>query len=249
MAGIKLTPLAMGLFFLAQRDWKALIWMATGFAATVATGFLITVEGSRYFWTEGLFSTSRVGNDEDMYSVTLRAFSQRLGLADDGATLVWIVLSVGTILCGYVATRRLLASSETVAAIGVVSTVMLMISPISWFHHWVWFILLLPSLALPPHPTPAHVTRRMRQGAVALYVLFLVSSLTMSLLYYGTIQGQGPWWMELLSSVWIVAAVAAIAAITKTAKKSSPVTPVGPSDQGRKAMTTSAPVPCPAGSP
>lgn len=221
VAGVKLTPLAMGLFFLAQRDWKAILWMGIGFFGSIAAGFFITAKGSVYFWTEALFTTSRVGNDADMYTVTLKAFSQRLGLSDQGASFAWIGLSLVTIVLGYLATRRLLASGEVVAAVGVVATVMLMISPISWFHHWVWFILLLPALALPAHAIqrPARLWKQV--GAAGLYLLFLASSFTMSILYYGTIQGQGPWWMELLSSIWMFVAIAAITTITTTIRTSS----------------------------
>lgn len=38
-AGIKLTPLAFGLYFLVRRDFKALGWMAAGFLGTIAVAW------------------------------------------------------------------------------------------------------------------------------------------------------------------------------------------------------------------
>lgn len=219
-AGVKLTPLALGLFFLAQRDFKALLWMAAGFFGSVAAGFTISAEGSVYYWTEALWTASRVGTVDDMYNATLRSFTLHLGLPEHAATALWIALSLAAVLCGYGAIRRLLAAGELLAAVGAAALVMLVISPISWYHHWVWFILLLPALISPPEHVSRLARRRMRVGAAGLYALFLTSSYTMSLVYFGRIQGHGPWWMELLSSIWLFAAIAAAATITKDARPS-----------------------------
>lgn len=148
-AGVKLTPLALGLFFLAQRDFKALLWMAAGFFGSVAAGFIISAEGSVYYWTEALWTASRVGTVDDMYNAALRSFTLHLGLPEHAATALWAALSLAAVISGYAAIRRLLAASEQLAAVGVAALVMLIISPISWYHHWVWFILLLPALAFP----------------------------------------------------------------------------------------------------
>jgi len=228
-AGVKLTPLALGLFFLAQRDFKALAWMAVGFFGSVAVGFIISAEGSVYYWTEALITPSRVGTVDDMYNLTLRSFTQHLGLAEHTATILWGALSLTTVIGGYAAIRRLLAAGEQIAAAGVAALAMLMISPISWYHHWVWFILLLPALICPPEHVSRLGRRRMRIVAAALYILFLASSYAMSLAYFGHIQGHGPWWMELLSSIWLFAAITAAAVITKNASPSLRAPLGGPS--------------------
>ena len=221
-AGVKLTPLAFGLYFLAQRDWKALFWMATGFLGSAAVGFGINFQGSVYYWTNAVFSPSRVGTGDDMYNVSLRSFTQHLGLPEYPAAVLWVALSLAAIACGYVAIRRLQESREVLAAIGVAALVMLAISPISWYHHWVWFILLLPALVFPSRSVPRPALHRMRIGAGILYVLFLLSSYALSLVLYGRIQGYGPWWLELLSSIWMVAAAVSAAVITATAARFPP---------------------------
>ena len=40
-AGIKLTPLAFGLYFLVRRDFKALGWMAVGFFGSIASAWAL----------------------------------------------------------------------------------------------------------------------------------------------------------------------------------------------------------------
>lgn len=215
-AGVKLTPLAMGLYFAARKDWRAVLWMGTGFFGSVGIGFALTWQGAVHYWTEALFSTTRVGNDDDMYSLTLRAFTQRLGLSDGSAAALWAVLCLAVICGGYAAVRTLLAANDPLSAVGVTALVMLVISPISWFHHWVWFVLLIPALVFPPGVSRRR-KRRLRCGAGFLYLLFLFSSLTLSLAHSGTIRGWGPWWLELASSVWMLAAIAAAGIITVNA--------------------------------
>ncbi|MBF4994376.1 DUF2029 domain-containing protein [Arthrobacter gandavensis] len=217
-AGVKLTPLAMGLFFAAQKDWKAVLWLGIGFFGSVAAGFALTLQGSVRYWTEALFSTTRVGNDDDMYSLTLRAFTQRLGLSDGSAAALWAVLSLAAACGGYAAIRKLLAAQDRLSAVGIAALVMLVISPISWFHHWVWFVLLVPALVFPPGVSRRR-KRRLWCGAGSLYLLFLFSSLTLSLAQSGTIRGWGPWWLELVSSVWMFAAIAAAGVITVNAAR------------------------------
>lgn len=217
-AGVKLTPLAMGLYFAAQKDWRAVLWLGIGFFGSVAIGFALTLQGSVRYWTEALFSTTRVGNDDDMYSLTLRAFTQRLGLSDGSAAVLWAVLAVAAVCGGYAAIRVLLAAKDRVSAVGVTALVMLVISPISWFHHWVWFVLLIPALVFPPGVSQRR-QRRLRYGAGMLYLLFLFSSLTLSLAHSGTIRGWGPWWLELVSSVWMFAAIAAAGIIVVNAAR------------------------------
>ena len=60
-AGIKLTPLVFGLYFLVRKDWRGLLNMGAGFASTVLIGFLLRPAESLQFWLEILPDTSRIG--------------------------------------------------------------------------------------------------------------------------------------------------------------------------------------------
>ena len=225
-AGIKLTPLAMGLYFLVQRDWKSIAWMGLGFMGTVGVGFALTPSGSVHYWTEAIFATSRVGNDADMYSVTLNSFSQHLGLSVAGSSYLWIGLCIVTIALGYYAIKQLLEAGETVAAVGATAIVMLMISPISWYHHWVWFILLIPAMLFPSESPTRRGSRLSPTYACAYYIVFIFSSYSFSIAYFGSIRGTGPWWMEILSSVWIFVSVFAVALLVTITTRRGPATMV-----------------------
>jgi alpha-1,2-mannosyltransferase len=60
-AGIKLTPLVFGLYFLMRKDWRGLLNMGAGFAFTVLLGWLIRPAESLQFWFQTLADTSRIG--------------------------------------------------------------------------------------------------------------------------------------------------------------------------------------------
>ncbi len=49
-AGIKLTPLVFGLYFLMRKDWRGLLNMGAGFAGTVLLGWLLRPAESLQFW-------------------------------------------------------------------------------------------------------------------------------------------------------------------------------------------------------
>ena len=60
-AGIKLTPLVFGLYFLMRKDWRGLLNMGAGFASTVLLGWLLRPAESLQFWLQILPDTSRIG--------------------------------------------------------------------------------------------------------------------------------------------------------------------------------------------
>jgi hypothetical protein len=54
------------------------------------------------------------------------------------ATVLWIVLSAATLGCGVVLLRRRGVEAYPAETILVLALVELLISPISWTHHWSW---------------------------------------------------------------------------------------------------------------
>ncbi|BBE23734.1 hypothetical protein MN0502_26170 [Arthrobacter sp. MN05-02] len=62
-AGIKLTPLVFGLYFLVRGEWKQLFTMAGGFFGTIALGFLLLPAESATYWLQMLRDTGRIGGE------------------------------------------------------------------------------------------------------------------------------------------------------------------------------------------
>lgn len=117
--------------------------VATGaFLATVALPALVLPGASRRFWTETLFHAERVGNAEDTANQSLHGVLARaLHTGDPGGWAT--VLSVAVALLGLgVAVTALLSGPRLpyapAWAASACAVTALLVSPVSWSHHWVW---------------------------------------------------------------------------------------------------------------
>ncbi|GAA3768560.1 hypothetical protein GCM10022403_000220 [Streptomyces coacervatus] len=141
-AAIKLTPAVfIGLLLLARR-WRAAA-VATAVTAG-ATAFAAWVDpgASRFYWTEALWDTSRVGRLDYVSNQSLQGILARLGDSDRKvwALAVLVVLGIWTWR-----TLQAVAAADWPAAFALTGLTACLVSPITWVHHLVW---LLPSFAV-----------------------------------------------------------------------------------------------------
>lgn len=138
--GIKLTPLALGLVFLKQRDWRAVVGVAAGFGTSVGAGWLALSAESRQFWFTSAVDAGRVGNVTYVGNSSLLAIVQRvLAQGDHVGSAIWFALVALTTISAFLLIPGQLDTLSRVKAAGIAACVMLLISPITWTHHWVWF--------------------------------------------------------------------------------------------------------------
>ena len=157
-AAIKITPLAMLLYFLVRREWKQIATaLLSAVAATLlAAAFrweafveffsstLLDMGSGRDFGvgTEYQSNSSIKGAIQRMYPSIepMEANGLTIGLAWIAASLIVIVVAAWLIkrLCE----KHLLVDAQLVTALTV-----LLISPVSWSHHWVWLTLIIPVFA------------------------------------------------------------------------------------------------------
>jgi alpha-1,2-mannosyltransferase len=141
-AAVKLTPaLFIGLLLLARR------WRAAGVATGVAVGAtafaaLVAPDASRFYWTEAMWDTTRVGRLDYVSNQSVQGVLARLG---EPGRAVWAA-AVLLILCVWaVRARRAVAAGDWTAAFALTGLTACLVSPITWVHHLVW---LLPSFAV-----------------------------------------------------------------------------------------------------
>ena len=207
-AGIKLTPLAFGLVFLARRDWRSLAWLGASFISTVAVGWFLAPRESAIFWLGALFDASRVGATADLYNVSLNSIVAQSGMAEGLQRPVWVLASLAVIAVGYLAIRRADDDGDPVRAIAANAVVMLAISPISWFHHWVWIALVFPAGWVLAR-RQAGMPRAAGRALLALLVpVMMFSSITVTLTLTGTVSGEGPLPLRLFTGLGVVLPVA-----------------------------------------
>ncbi|MFC3895796.1 glycosyltransferase 87 family protein [Lentzea rhizosphaerae] len=142
-AGVKLVPAISGLYFLATRRWAAAAWSVVAFAVSVGLGFLVDFGQAKRYWFELLFDPSRVGPLATAHNQSLRgALSRTLGY-DVGMTWPWLIAAVvSVVLCCY-ALRSAVRAGDALIGVVAVQFLGLLLSPISWDHHWVWVAPLL----------------------------------------------------------------------------------------------------------
>ncbi|WP_232223528.1 glycosyltransferase 87 family protein [Arthrobacter sp. FB24] len=166
-AGIKLTPLVFGLYFLMRKDWRGLFNMAGGFAFTVLLGWLVRPPESFRFWLEILPDTSRIGGAGYVDNLSLKGALLHFGVPEAGVTVPWLLLSLLVTGTGAMVIKAASDQGARVVAISATALTMLLISPVSWSHHWVWMAAVLPAFAWTLRETPhRHRATRWLMGGV-----------------------------------------------------------------------------------
>ncbi|MFT3661347.1 MAG: glycosyltransferase 87 family protein [Gordonia sp. (in: high G+C Gram-positive bacteria)] len=137
---IKLTPAGFLLFFLLRRDRRALVTTVAAALASIGAAWWIAPGDSREYWFSTLAETGRIGAPYFAGNQSLKGLVFRLGLAESTSTILWLGLSALAVVLAAVWMRRLLADDDPVTALLVNAGVILLISPVSWTHHWVWVV-------------------------------------------------------------------------------------------------------------
>ena len=139
-AAVKLTPAAFVLFFLLRRDWRAAATAAGSFAAATGAAFALDRRDSVQYWTHVVTATSRPGNPAFAANQALTGLIARAGLDPQARAgmIAWLALSAAVIAVTVPGMRRALAAAEPAWALSLNAFAALLISPISWTHHWVW---------------------------------------------------------------------------------------------------------------
>ncbi|CCH28158.1 mannosyltransferase [Actinosynnema sp. NPDC047251] len=139
-AGIKLTPAITGLYFLVTRNFKAAAWSIAAFGGTVGLGYLLSARQSNQFWFELLGDATRVGPVGSAINQSLRgALSRTVGYDVQTGPIFLVGALVAVGLAAW-ALHSAVRAKDTLAMLVAVQFLGLLVSPISWSHHWVWAI-------------------------------------------------------------------------------------------------------------
>lgn len=170
-AAIKVTPLIFLAMPLLERDWKAVARGLGALAGTTGLTWLFWPSATKTYWTHDLFAAKRVGNVASVGNQSLNGLLHRWPFPSDGQTGILLVLVAATVVMGLFVAHRCLADDRRPAALFALALVGLLISPISWSHHWVWVAL------IPPLVVTDRGFLGRRSVTTALWVLFAVTIL------------------------------------------------------------------------
>ncbi|WP_018540327.1 glycosyltransferase 87 family protein [Streptomyces sp. MspMP-M5] len=206
-AGIKLTPAIFAVYLLITGRVKAALTALAGFAVSVLLGALVLPEATVDFWTRRMFETQRVGKVWIVDNQSLQGLLARLLHTTDPG-LWWLAAAAVTGAAGLWIARRVFVR-RGLDLWGVLATAVtaLLVSPISWSHHWVWCIPLLAALI-------AHARRAAWRWALVAAVTVAFTARSMWALYHrGTLALHFDWWRQLLAAPYPALGLALLAAL------------------------------------
>jgi alpha-1,2-mannosyltransferase len=167
-AAIKLTPAIFLVYFLLRRDYRAALMTVLGAALATGAGFLVAPAESLRYFSGGLSGTSGVSGSPFITNETFQAVLVRAGFEGLTMKMIWLVLSVLTLLLASSAIRR----GEPALAMVVTAGVGLLVSPTSWSHHYAWIV---PALMVTAVAAWRHRSSLWASVTVVLTVVFILS--------------------------------------------------------------------------
>ena len=216
---LKLTPAVFLLYFVLRRDGRAAMTAMASFVAATLLGFALAWRDSCEYWTATVGHTERIGNATLNTNQNAAGALARLGLSDGVHFVLWTLACLGALALTVWAVRRVLRADEPTLALVLVALFGLVVSPVSWSHHWVWA---LPTVIVT-------TVLAYRRGSIALAA---VAAAGVALILWPPIdllpehrEAAAAWWRQLfgMSYVWWALALIAIAGLTVSRRPVSPL--------------------------
>lgn len=208
-AGVELTPaLFIAYLLLTGRpgDVRAGLTALASLIGTMLLGALVLPRSSLDFWTLRVFETSRPGEAWSADNQSLQGlFARALHTPEPGVG--WAVACVVITFAGlWLARRAVVRVGHGAWGVPAIALTALLVSPVSWSHHWVWCVPLLAVLL---------AEGRWRTAAV---VALVFSARTFLLVpHEGWAELQLSWWQQVLASPYPLLALAVLAALAYAA--------------------------------
>ena len=164
-AGIKLTPLIFIPYLLVARKFRQAAMVLAGFVFTVLLGFAILPKDSTKWWFDGLFAQAkRTGFTGWAGNQSLDGLITRLAGSIHAGEPAWIAAALLVAAAGSVCAGLLDRKGHAMLGLLMAALTGLLISPISWDHHWVWIV---PGAVVAAHYAAVAWRRGARRAAAA----------------------------------------------------------------------------------
>jgi alpha-1,2-mannosyltransferase len=212
-ASVKLTPAVGGLYLLATRQWRAAAWAVATAAAAAALAWCGAPRESARYWSVLVTDTRRVGPVWSVRNQSLRGALSRLLGQDTAALLAYgVALALVTVAAAW-AVRAAVRRHDLLGALVAVELYGLLVSPVSWSHHWIWC---LPAMIWLAHGPLGQ--RLLSRVTLAVWALVTVTRVVPSLIRAEDHQvhpGAYPASLAWPGCVYAVCAVLTLAAVAR----------------------------------
>jgi alpha-1,2-mannosyltransferase len=208
-AGIKLIPAIFVIYLLFTRRFRAALTAAVAFMVTVAVGFVVMPASSAHFWNGTFLNPGRISPVQNPENQSLSgALARTLHTVNPGH--IWLPLAVIVALIGLALATYAQRHGDEAAGFSLCAITGLLVSPISWTHHWV--------IAVPAVLIASFVIYRNKAGKPAARSLSIVA--LVGLLIIGWVRlardTPGSQWLHLPmlspvdSDIYVIAGLAAL---------------------------------------
>lgn len=220
---LKLTPAVFLLYFALRRDGRAALTAGVSFAAASLVGVALAPRDSWEYWSATVRDTDRIGSAALNTNQNIAGSLARLGLGETTHFLLWTLACLFVLALTVWAVRRVLPAGEPTMALMCVALFGLVVSPVSWSHHWVWALPTVLTLAVLAYRRMSVTLGLLSAAGVALMLWIPLELLPKHH------EATASWWRQLvgMSYVWWALAVLAAVGLTATidAKASPPRSP------------------------
>ncbi|MFE1591515.1 glycosyltransferase 87 family protein [Nocardia sp. NPDC058705] len=219
-AAIKLTPAAFVLYFLVRKDYKAAATAAaTGAIATVASFVFLPKESTNY-WFGGLGNVSGLSGSAFHTNQSIQAVMARLHITGLPFDVLWLVLGALLLVLVVAAMRK--AADAPAIALSLNAVFTLLLSPISWSHHWVWIAPALLAMFCHARTLPASSARGWYATSVVVAAVFVIAP--HSFLPDGEHRETSwTWDQHIIGDTYVWLAVALVVLFLVTGRRTTPV--------------------------
>lgn len=215
-AGIKVTPAISGLYLVGMRRWAAAACSAVVFVGTVALSALVLGDQVRYYFTELIGASGRTF---PIGSATNQSWCGGISrILGHDAGFGWpVIAGVAASAVLAVLAWRAVEARDRLGRLLIVMMLGLLVSPVSWTHHWVW---LLPMTMWLIHAAARRWPAARFVGWGWLLMIVVGPPWLLALVQHSQWQTSRPWYLAWAALAYLAATVGTLAWIALTGLRS-----------------------------
>jgi alpha-1,2-mannosyltransferase len=108
--------------------------------------WLVLPQDSVTYWTSVIFQSGRLGSNAGTSNQSLRGILLREFLPGQAPGVLWAALALAVAMAGFALVRRLARESRELEAIAVTALLGVLLSPVSWIHHFVVVVVVIGAI-------------------------------------------------------------------------------------------------------
>ena len=143
---IKLVPGVFIVYLWLSGRRRAAVTAAAAALAWTLGAWLLLPDDSVTYWTSAIFQSGRLGANAGTSNQSLRGILLREFLPGQAPGALWAAVAVVVAVAGFAVARRLARESRELEAMAVTAVLWVLLSPVSWIHHFVVVIVAIGAI-------------------------------------------------------------------------------------------------------